>query len=608
MSFMFNPYPYDDYSAVNPVFWDGSQDANIVVGTTAVASCFSQKMLSHMNNKDKIVIGVDGYASADFEQFIRLVSRNLFQAGKNNIRLIPVSGVYKSEEKLDEQFLECLPLNIEEDPVLLYGKLFSGSEESFFDKEKLQELITNISGDDTEDIVIVYGNFAGTKLLRNHFDLFAYIDIIPKNVVLRLKTGKALNIGTSTLRTYRELMRRSYYVDFELSLRLRAELLKSDKISCYILQNEDSSLSLVEWDTLRNACKALVKRPFRCKPVYNEGVWGGHYIINARNLPKAMKNCAWVFDLIPSEVSIVLEINDRKIDIPFYTFIKLEAESVLGEQCITRFGEYFPIRFNYDDTMHSSGNMSIQVHPGEKYSKENFNELGTQDESYYVVAAGQDSKTYCGFKDDADSRQFISLIRQSEKNSEPVPYNDYVNSIDTKPGMQFMLPAGTIHASGRNQLVLETGSLTVGSYTFKLYDYVRKDIDGTIRPIHSFHGERVLDFERTDSWVRKNVFIPPLEVESGDGWREMLLGETDLVYFSPRRIEFTTTVKQNTNGRFHVLALVNGESVKVVSEKDKNSFFIMKYLDIVVVPALLGAYRIENLANHPVVVHKTLLK
>ncbi len=49
--------------------------------------------------------------------------------------------------------------------------------------------------------------------------------------------------------------------------------------------------------------------------------------------------------------------------------------------------------------------------------------------------------------------------------------------------MQFMLPGGTIHASGRNQLILEIGSLTVGSYTFKLYDYLRADLDGTRRPI-----------------------------------------------------------------------------------------------------------------------------
>ncbi len=69
-----------------------------------------------------------------------------------------------------------------------------------------------------------------------------------------------------------------------------------------------------------------------------------------------------------------------------------------------------------------------------------------------------------------------------------------------------MLPAGTIHSSGQNQLVLEIGSLTIGSYTFKLYDYVRKDLDGTPRPIHSVYGEEVLSKERNASWVKKIIY------------------------------------------------------------------------------------------------------
>jgi mannose-6-phosphate isomerase class I len=286
----------------------------------------------------------------------------------------------------------------------------------------------------------------------------------------------------------------------------------------------------------------------------------------------------------------------------------MEVRELLGKESVEKFGEYFPLRFNYDDTMHSSGNMSIQVHPGEQYSKEHFDELGRQDESYYIVAAGPGSKTYCGFKDSADGRQFVSLIKDSEKSGALVPYDDYVNSIETVPGMQFLLPAGTIHASGRNQLVLEIGSLTVGSYTFKLYDYLRNDIDGVPRPIHSYHGERVLNHERTNTWVRQNLVQQPVITESGDGWQEFIIGEHDLLYFSLRRIEFLKQVRQDTAGKFHVLCLVDGEMVKVISMNDESCCYTMRYLDIVVVPASVGAYRIENLGNQPAAIHKTLLK
>ena len=129
--------------------------------------------------------------------------------------------------------------------------------------------------------------------------------------------------------------------------------------------------------------------------------------------------------------------------------------------------------------------MSIQVHSGAKYNQEHFGELGRQDESYYVVVAGQDAKTFVGFRDDADTEQFIRDIKLADTEYKPVDYLKYVSCEDSKPGLQVMLPAGTIHSSGRNQVVLEIGSLTIGSYTYKLYDYLRADLDGKPRPIHT---------------------------------------------------------------------------------------------------------------------------
>lgn len=280
----------------------------------------------------------------------------------------------------------------------------------------------------------------------------------------------------------------------------------------------------------------------------------------------------------------------------------------MGKECVEKFGGYFPIRFNYDDTYHSSGNMSIQVHSGHEYNVNNYNEHGRQDESYYVVATGHGAKTYIGFNDDINPDEFISEAKRSEKESTAIDYEKYISHVQSNPGVQIMIPAGTIHSSGRNQVVMEIGSLTVGSYTYKMYDYLRTDLDGFPRPIHTWHGERSLCKERKKSWVEKNLVKQPVLVRSGDRWAEYIVGEHDLLYFSLRRLEFEHIIEDNTNGKFHVLNLVDGEKVKVYSKDNPEFSYIQNYLDIIIVPANVGEYAIENLGNQPVCIHKTMLK
>jgi mannose-6-phosphate isomerase class I len=321
-----------------------------------------------------------------------------------------------------------------------------------------------------------------------------------------------------------------------------------------------------------------------------------------------MKNCAWVFDLIPLEVSVVVETAGHTIEFPYFTFVQKEGDSLMGKECVKKYGGYFPIRFNYDDTFHSSGNMSIQVHSGHDYNINNFGEYGRQDESYYIVETAHNAKTYVGFTETADPKEFIKEAKISEKQHTEIDYEKYINYVDSKPGVQVMLPAGTIHSSGRNQVILEIGSLTVGSYTYKMYDYLRADLDGKPRPIHTFHGENVLALDRTTTWVNENIVQKPRVAVKGEGWTEYIVGEHDLLYFSLRRLEFEKEAYGDTAGKFHVLTLVDGEKVCVQSLENPDFCYYQNYLDVVVIPANVGKYVVKNLGNQPVCIHKTMLK
>ena len=190
----------------------------------------------------------------------------------------------------------------------------------------------------------------------------------------------------------------------------------------------------------------------------------------------------------------------------------------------------------------------------------------------------------------------------------PFDHDAYVNAFPSEEGDQFLLPGGTIHASGRNQVVLEIGSYTIGSYTFKLYDYLRSDLEGRPRPIHSVHGKNVLVADRRRSAVDGILRPRPKILRAGPGWKEELLGEHDLIYFSLRRLSFDHAIDDRTDGKFHVLVLVEGEDVLVYAKSDPSRCFHQRYLDMVVVPASLGEYGILNLGDTPCKVTKTLLK
>lgn len=610
MSFMFNPHPYDDPTAVNKPKLTETLVKSIVSGTKESAWHISERISEKLRTSNSIVVAMDGYIGADFQQIVNLLCQKL-KLNSIKVETFNFKDVYKTAGELDEQFSENLKEDKAKDPVLLFGKLFKGCYEDLCDVSKLAKLVRRLSefrDKGSKEVFIIYGQGCSLKKLRSFYDITCYFDVTPKEVIIRARKGSFINLGDTSAKPLKALLRRCYYVDFEVAGHLRWELLKEDAIDFYLESNNQDNLKLIPRESFNSIMSTLVKYPMRCKPVYLEGVWGGQYIKNLRNLPESMLNCAWVFDLIPLEVSIVVQAGEQLLDFPFFTFVQKQGEELMGKECLEKFGGYFPIRFNYDDSYHASGNMSIQVHSGHKYNIDNFGEHGSQDESYYIVATGHGAKTYVGFNEDESPEEFISEARKSEKDFSPIDYQKYINHVESKPGMQVMIPAGTIHSSGRNQLILEIGSLTIGSYTYKMYDYLREDLDGTPRPIHSYHGEKVLARERTTSWVNKNLIQDPSLVRSGSDWAEYIVGEHDMLYISLRRLEFEKSIEDHTNGKFHVLTLVDGEKVIIQSADSPGLSFFQKYLDVVVVPANMGKYIIKNMGNQPVCIHKTMLK
>jgi len=602
MSFMFKPLAYDDLTAVNKPILPASVKESVAVGNDKVSAA----IINSINESENPVILVDGYVGSNFENFVKEIQKQITDKKSKSFNM---KDVYLSEEKINELTKENLPLNYEDDPVLLFGRIFQGEIDKLIDKEKLSNMVNEIENFD--GVNIVYGLGCTVKPLLDIADKVVYIDISPKSAAIRGREGKFMNIGDSKIRPFNALMRRNYFVDFEVVVHHRKKLINENKIDFYVDGNHDNEYKMLPFKPFKELLKILVQYPFRCKPVYLEGIWGGEYIRKVRNIPMDIsKNIAWIFEFIPMEVSIVVDVDSYNFELPFATFMAAFGERIIGEKAYDKFDGYFPVRFNYDDTYHSNGNMSIQVHPSGEYTKKNYNEKGSQDEAYYIIATGHNAKTYVGFKNDADVDEFIALADKSQRDGIDVDYKKYINAEESVPGKQFMLPGGTIHASGQNQLILELGSLTIGSYTYKIYDYNRRDKDGNTRPIHVKNTKKVLQKDRNQDWVKKNIAIEPVLVKESPDYTEFIVGDTDLMYYQTSRVELKTNgiYKSSNNDQFTVITLVDGEKIAVYSESNPDFKFTQKYLEIVVIPETITDYIIVNKGYQPAVIHKTYLK
>lgn len=612
---MYNPFPYHDPKPVNrPELSQKTIDSVTGGGTPMVAKKFISAIADKVR-KEGVIVAFDGYTTTKFDLMVSLLARECAVFDFKIELVDSAARTFKSGEEIDAIIDPLLIWDTKVDPTLLYGKVYHGGYIGLMDPAKVEAFKKEIPALKAPGtLVVVYGYGSLIKEFRPLYDVKCWFDITPMNCMLRIRAGEYANIGKKHTGIINRTIRRCYYCDFENAVQLRKELFGDVVLDWYFLDNDRANLQMMPFGAFADICAQLVKYPFRAKPCYLEGVWGGSYMKQQRHLPEKMRNAAWVFDFIPMEVSVLVQAGKEMLDINYCSFVHKEGVNLMGETCVRKYKGYFPIRFNWDDSYHSTGNMSIQCHSGGKFNVENYNEFGRQDESYYVVITGHEAKTFIGFRDDADIPQFFKEIEAADTQHDPCDYMKYVSYENSVPGLQVMLPAGTIHSSGRNQVILEIGSLTIGSYTYKMYDYLRLDFDGKQRPIHTHLGELNVRQDRRYSVIHdpdspEYIVQKPRLDASGEGWEEYILGENPQMYISLRRLEFEKRCEQDTKGeKFHVLTLVDGDHIRIRSAEHPERYFDLDFMEIACVPASMGKYVIENLGKEPIRVHKTCLR
>jgi mannose-6-phosphate isomerase class I len=117
-----------------------------------------------------------------------------------------------------------------------------------------------------------------------------------------------------------------------------------------------------------------------------------------------------------------------------------------------------------------------------------------------------------------------------------------------------------------------------------------------------------MKFDIDAPWVRRHLKQKPRIIRSGRDWAEYCLGEIKEIFYSVHRLEFSKEIDDITEGRFHILTLVEGQCILVQSKNDPAKGYRLEYSETVIVPACLGEYSISNLGPDPCKVIKIFLK
>jgi hypothetical protein len=203
------------------------------------------------------VVAVDGPAALAWERISAGLVVSLARAGLSS-RAIDVRASFAPWEEILRRTSES---ELPGDPV--FARVFEGALADFFVE------LPRVPRDDA-DVVVVFG--PGSALVEH--DILWYADLPKRQSLAAVQRGRASNVGQPPGRPGSE--RRLLFVDWPVLDRHKQAL--AGRIDRYFdLSDPDVPRSL-DGESLRRSLRAVAQGPFRVRPTYLAGPWGGQWL------------------------------------------------------------------------------------------------------------------------------------------------------------------------------------------------------------------------------------------------------------------------------------------------------------------------------------------
>ena len=196
---------------------------------------------------------------------------------------------------------------------------------------------------------------------------------------------------------------------------------------------------------------------------------------------------------------------------------------------------------------------------------------------------------YLGLQKDVDREAMARDLEAARTGEILFPAENYVNRIPVKKHDHILIPAGTIHCSGQDTMVLEI-SATPYIFTFKLWDWGRVGLDGLPRPIHIEHGLKNIQWDRDTEWIYNNVVGQSETIAKGEGYRIERTGLHEREFIDTFRYTVRDSLAVVMEDSVHVMNLVEGSHALIESMDGSFPAFEIHYAETAIVPAKVGTY------------------
>lgn len=246
--------------------------------------------------------------------------------------------------------------------------------------------------------------------------------------------------------------------------------------------------------------------PLKFKPIFKEKIWGGQKINQVLGLDTGtLPNCGecWLLSDIEGDVSEVTNgfLSENGLD----EMVEIYMGDLVGDKVFEKSQLGFPLLIKFID---AAANLSVQVHPDDKWAKENYDSNG-KTEMWHVIDAEPGAGLYVGFKKGVTRDQYLKSVADGT-------VDQLLQFYPVQKGDTFFIPAGTVHAIGAGVLLAEIQESS--DITFRIFDWNRVDEHGKPRELHTEEALQVLDFKQSnpfkvDYQPKFNASVPVVRSE-----------------------------------------------------------------------------------------------